>query len=190
MNLALTFDQIYTKHNRDVYRWIKKIVKNDMDAEELANETMLRVHKSLKSYDGSLAKISTWVLSIATNAAIDFLRKKRLNTVSLDEFGTHANNEDTRDMDQLMIMKDTQDNPEELMIVNEVRRTMYEQFSALNETDQVVASLHYFDGLSYEEVANEMKMPLGTVKAKIHKARVALMEAFPAEMRKLTFIER
>ena len=184
-----TFEEIYKKHNRNVYFWIKKIVKNDMDAEELASETMLRVHKALKTYDGSVSKISTWVLSIATNASIDFLRKKKLNTTSFEELHRNASERD-ESIDHHLFRKDNQNSPEEVMIGDEVRKHLYSQLKSLNESDQTVAALHYFDGLSYEEVATELKMPLGTVKAKIHKARVALMESFPPEMRKLAFIER
>lgn len=187
----MTFNEIYKKHYRQVYNAIKKIVKNDLDAEELTNEAMIRVHKNLGSYNEDLSKLSTWIFNIAKNAAIDFIRKKRLNTVALEDVATHHSDpSDNYGIDHLFAIKSTENNPEELMVENEVRRTMYEQFSTLNQNDQLVATLHYFDGLSYEEVSNELGLPLGTVKAKIHKARVRLMEAFPSEMRKLSLIER
>lgn len=187
----MTFNEIYKKHYRTVFHVIKKIVKNEMDAEELASETMIRVHKNLATYKEELSKLSTWICNIATNAAIDFIRKKKLDTMSLDQINPNYGQERNKHgVDHLMIMKSSENNPEERLIQNEVRRTMYERFESLNQTDQLIASLHYFDGLSYEEVATEMNMPLGTIKAKIHKARVALMDAFPMEMRKLKTIER
>lgn len=187
----MNFNEIYKKHYRLVYNAIKKIVKNDMDAEELTNEAMIRVHKNLSTYKEDVSRLTTWIFNIAKNVAIDFIRKKRLNTVALDDVHFDwRNSGDDSQIDHLLALKSTEDNPEEQLITDEVRRTLYAQFSTLSKADQLIASLHYFDGLSYEEVANEMAMPLGTVKAKIHKARVALMEAFPVEMRKLTTIER
>ena len=189
--MTITFNEIYKKHYRLVYNAIKKIVKNDMDAEELTNEAMIRVHKSLSSYKEDQSKLTTWIFNIAKNAAIDFIRKKRLATTPFEQvYGAGGGDDEIAQIDNLMALKSTDDNPEEMMIVNEVRSIMYKHFNTLSKNDQLIAALHYFDGLSYEEVANEMSMPLGTVKAKIHKARVALMEAFPIEMRKLTTIER
>lgn len=187
----MTFNEIYKKHYRQVYNTIKKIVKNDLDAEELTNEAMIRVHKKMDTFNEDLSKFSTWVFNIAKNCAIDFVRKRRLSTVGLEDVHTDwANGDEAAQTDHLLALKSSENNPEELMVENEVRRTLYDQFKTLNENDQLVATLHYFDGLSYDEVAAELSMPLGTVKAKIHKARVRLMEAFPVEMRKLSLIER
>jgi RNA polymerase sigma factor (sigma-70 family) len=151
-----------------------------MDSEELTNEVMIRVHKNLAKFDEEKSQLKTWIYNIATNCAIDFIRKKRLNTLSLDQvhFDWRYNDEEGN-IDQLIALKSTEDNPEEKMISDEVKRTLYAQINTLSKTDQEIVSRHFFDGLSYEEVANELGMPLGTLKARIHKARVVLMEAFP-----------
>lgn len=187
----MNFNEIYKKHYRLVFNVINKIVKNELDAEELASETMIRVHKALPTYREDISKLSTWIVNIAKHAAIDHLRKKKLNTVALDDVHFNWDNaDDSGNADHLIALKCDQVNPEEKMIENEVRLVMDSQFEKLNQTDKTIATLHYFDGLSYEEVAKEMEMPLGTIKAKIHKARVKLMGAFPVEMRKLATIVR
>jgi RNA polymerase sigma factor (sigma-70 family) len=187
----MTFEKIYKTHYSKVKFAINKIVKNTLDAEELASETMIRVHKALPSYREDLSKLSTWIINIAKNAAIDHIRKKKLQTVALEDvYVDWANGDESAQTDHLMALKCDSVNPEEKMIEAEVKSVMDANFNQLNKVDQTIATLHYFDGLSYEEVASEMNMPLGTVKAKIHKARVRLMEAFPAEMRKLATIER
>lgn len=187
----MNFDEIYRKYNKVVFRCIMKIVRNEMDAEELTSETMIRVHKSLGTYREELAKLSTWIINIGINAAIDHVRKKRLNTVSIDEvYKDWANGDEASQIDHLVAIKTTELNPEERMISNETGSTMFEKFNDLSEVDRLIASLHYFDGLSYDEVAAHLRMPLGTIKAKLHKARVKLMDAFPEEMRKLSTIER
>lgn len=185
----MTFEKIYKTHYSKVKNVINKIVKNTMDAEELASETMIRVHKFLPTYREDISKLSTWIINIAKNAAIDHIRKKRLNTVAFEDVNHNYEGEESS-IDDFMAMKCNAVNPEEKMIENEVRSVMNNNFNQLNETDQTIATMHYFDGLSYDEISQEMQMPLGTVKAKIHKARVRLMEAFPVEMRKLATIER
>lgn len=188
----MTFNEIYKTYNRRVKYLIKKYVKNDLDAEELASETMIRVHKALPTYREDLSKVSTWVFHIAKNTAIDFIRKKKLNTIALDAVyvdWVHGG-DDSAQTDHLIALKCDQMNPEEKMIKEEVWAEMNSNFKTLKECDQKIVNLHYFEGLSYEEVAIEMAMPLGTIKAKIHKARVKLMEAFPVEMRKLATIDR
>lgn len=186
----MTFEEIYKTHYSKVKYVINKIVKNTMDAEELASETMIRVHKALPTYREELSKLSTWIVNIATHAAIDHIRKKKLNTIALDEVHFNWENGEDSSNDNFIALKCDAVNPEEKMIENEVRQVMDANFNQLNKSDQNIATLHYFDGLSYEEIAVLMQMPLGTVKAKIHKARVRLMEAFPVEMRKLATIER
>lgn len=187
----MTFEQIYKKYYRLVYSVIKKLVKNELDAEELTSEAMIRIHKSLPTYKEDMSKISTWLFHIAKNIAIDFLRKKRLQTVALEEtYVDWTHGDEDAQTDHLMILKCSESNPEETMIGDEVKDSMMNQFSSLSESEKAVATSYYFDGLSYEEVATELNMPLGTVKAKIHNARVTLMEAFPVEMRKLATIKR
>jgi RNA polymerase sigma factor (sigma-70 family) len=187
----MTFNEIYKKHYRIVFNVINKIVKNTLDAEELTSETMIRVHKYLPTYREELSKLSTWIVNIGKNAAIDHVRKRRLQTVALDAvYIDWVHGEESAQIDHLKALKCDSVNPEEKMIENEVKSVMDANFNQLNKVDKQIATLHYFDGLSYEEVAQEMNMPLGTVKAKIHKARVRLMEAFPVEMRKLATIER
>lgn len=185
----MSFEKIYKTHYVKVKFVINKIVRNSLDAEELASETMIRVHKSLSTYREDKSKLSTWITNIAKNAAIDHIRKKKLNLMSLDNPSIGwMSDEDENSLSTRI--KENSSNPEEIMIENEVRHMMETNFQSMNKIDQTIASLIYFDGLSYEEVAEKMDMPLGTIKVKIHKARVKLMEAFPVEMRKLSTIER
>jgi len=187
----MTFNEIYKKHYRIVFNVINKIVKNELDAEELVSETMIRVHKFLPTYREDISKLSTWIVNIAKNAAIDHIRKKKLKTIPLDVVHFNwENGEESSTPDNFIALKCDAVNPEEKMIENEIRSVMDTNFNQLNKIDQTIATLHYFDGLSYEEISVHMEMPLGTIKAKIHKARVRLMEAFPVEMRKLSTIER
>lgn len=183
----MTFNEIYKKYNRMVFQYLMRRIKDEMVAEELASDTMIRVHKSLHtSYNPEISQISTWILNIAKNAMIDYLRKKTLPTVSLEHvyIEWQQGSEDAQ-IDHLHALKSSESNPEERMIQQELRVEMFKQFNKLTKNQKLVASLHFFDGLSYDEVASELNMPLGTVKASLHHARTMLMEAFPKEMQKL-----
>lgn len=181
----MTFEAIYKKYNRTVYNFLRVRIKDDMTAEELASDVMIKVHKSLHLYDEKIAQLNTWILNIAKNCMIDYLRKRKLSTVSLESvYIDWANGEETPQTDRLIQLNDSAVNPEEKLVQQETMRRMYQKYETLNEQEKTVAALHYFDGLSYDEVAEQLRMPLGTVKARLHRARAKMMEAFPVEMRK------
>ena len=182
----MTFNQIYKKYNKTVFNFLKTRIKDELVVEELTSDVMIRVHKSLHTYNEELSKLNTWILNITKNIMIDHFRKKQLVVVSLENvFVEWANGDEDAQIDRLHTLKDSQMNPEEAMIEDETRLRMLNQYNSLTEKEKAIAALHYFDGLSHEEVANELNMPLGTVKAKLHTARVAMMEAVPVEMRRL-----
>lgn len=178
----MTFEAIYAKHNPAVYKYLKFKIKDQLVAEELAADVMVKVYKKLETFNPDLSTLSTWIMNIAKHTMIDYFRKKTLNVVSLDTMA--IGDDEENHMDHVRALKETDDNPEEQMISSEVSRTMYEKYESLTEVEKTVAALHYFDGLSYDEVAEQLAMPLGTVKAKLHKARKTMMEAVPVELRK------
>jgi RNA polymerase sigma-70 factor (ECF subfamily) len=106
--------------------------------------------------------------------------------VSLENvFVDWANGDEEAQVDHLYALKESDSNPEEQLIEAETRKRMYSKFESLSESEKIVASLHFFDGLSYDEVSEQLNMPLGTVKAKLHRARQTMMDAVPVEFRKL-----
>jgi RNA polymerase sigma-70 factor (ECF subfamily) len=183
----MKFEEIYKKYYKKVVNTIRQRINDEMTAEELATDVMMKVHKNLDKFDENLSKLNTWIHFIVKNTLIDYYRKKKLQVVSLDNVYGDSENEETH-IDHILAVKDTELNPEERMIDQEVSRTMYDNFNSLKEDEKIIASLHYFDGLSYDEIVDQLNMPLGTVKAKLHKARVVMMNAVPVEMRKLTTI--
>ena len=181
----MTFEAIYKKYNRQVFRFVKNRIKDEVVAEELTSDVMMKVYKSLYKYDEKIAQLNTWILNIAKNCIIDFFRKKHLTVVSLEAvYVDWRNGEEEAKTDHLTEIGNKSSNPEELLIEKEVMSTMYKKYEALNESEKIISALHYFDGLSYDEVAEQLNMPLGTVKAKLSRARAKLMMAFPVEMRK------
>lgn len=175
----MTFEQIYKKFNNKVCNYIKFKVKDEMIAEELAADVMIKVYKKLEMFDETKSTLTTWIFNIAKNTVIDYFRKAKLNTVSLENvMGVHLG-EDEPELDHIKALTDTESNPLDKMIETEISDKLYKKFDTLSESQKVVASLHFFDGLSYDEVAEQLSLPLGTVKAKLHFARKILMEALP-----------
>lgn len=187
----MKFEDLYRMYKRQVYRNIKKQVGNELVAEELTNDAFVKLHANIDKYSTEEGAIVTWLYAIATNCAIDYIRKKQLETNSIEEiFPDWASDESEDRKERLVQLIDNGSNPESQMIQEETRKKLYQNYESLSTIEQTISGLHYFDGLSYDEIAAELNIPLGTVKAKLHNARTVLMGAFPKEMRKLATIER
>lgn len=185
MTTTMTFEAIYKKFNRTVFNFLRNRIKDEMVAEELAADVMIKVHKNLHLYNSELSQLNTWIMNIAKHCMIDFLRKRTLSVVSLETvYSEWAWSDDEQMLDRFSPLTDRSNNPEDAMISDEAQTALISKFEGLSESEKTVAALHFFDGLSYDEVAEQLSMPLGTVKSKLHHARTAMMQAFPAEMRK------
>jgi RNA polymerase sigma-70 factor (ECF subfamily) len=143
-----------------------KMVNNSSDAEDLTIEAFGKAFKNIQQYTPNYA-FSTWLFKIATNNCIDFIRKKKTTTVSLDQ-----NDEDTEKAPQ-DLMAPVLD-PEESMIKNQKKVMMREIVSKLKPRYRKLIELRYFQEFSYEEIAEELELPIGTVKAQLFRARELL----------------
>jgi RNA polymerase sigma-70 factor (ECF subfamily) len=182
---TLTFEQIYKKYKGNILRYLKLRIKHEMDAEELTSDVMIKVHKSLHLYDENLANLNTWIFNIAKNCMIDFLRKKKVSTIPLDNVMSEwMSGENESILDRIIELSETNPNPEEQMIQQETLDTMYKKLKRGKGKDLEVFELYYVKGLSCEEISQQLQMPIGTVKPRMLRARAKMMEAFPVEMRK------
>jgi RNA polymerase sigma factor (sigma-70 family) len=159
--------QIYKK---PVYHVVLKMVRNPDDAEDLTIEAFAKAFRNLHKFNPEFA-FSTWLFRIATNNCIDFIRKNKIKTMSIDS-GIRIDNGDEIQID----FKDNDLNPQEVAIRNQKIEIMQLVVGKLPPKYQRLVSLRYFDELSYEEIATELKAPLGTVKAQLHRARELLYD--------------
>ncbi len=163
------FSEILKSYSRAVYQIIYRMVKNQEDAEDIMIETFTKAFKNIERYEFDY-NFSTWIFRIATNNSIDFLRKKRLQTVSInqaigDEEGAYY-----------LDIADTELNPQDQAIQKqriEILRTFVEK---IPDKYQLLIELRYFKELSYQEIADELELPIGTVKAQLHRARELLIK--------------
>jgi RNA polymerase sigma-70 factor (ECF subfamily) len=159
------YAQLMDRYRESVFYMLLKMVKNNDDAEDLTIEAFGKAFHRLHQYSPSYA-FSTWLFKIASNNCIDFIRKKRVKVTSMDH--TYSNK------DGESVGVDFESNtldPEEDLIKQQKVKMMREVVSKLKPRYRALIEKRYFQELSYEEIATEMDLPLGTVKAQLFRAR-------------------
>ncbi len=164
------YAELMERYKKPVYHMILKMVRNVDDAEDLTIEAFAKAFKSLHKFKKDYT-FSTWLFRIATNNAIDFIRKKKLETMSLN-----TSYQDESGADVTMDLKDKNLDPQEEAIKAQKIELMRLFVNKLPPKYQRLVRLRYFQELSYEEIAKELDAPLGTVKAQLHRARELLQD--------------
>ncbi len=160
------YAELMNRYRDAIYYMLLKMVNNSVDAEDLTIEAFGKAFKNIQQYTPSFA-FSTWLFKIATNNCIDFIRKKRGNTFSVDQV------EDSSDSSSMAIQSGTLD-PEEKLIKKQKETLLRDIVNQLKPRYKRLIELRYFKEYSYEEIAKEMDLPLGTVKAQLFRARELL----------------
>lgn len=160
-----------------IYYMLLKMVNNESDAEDLTIEAFGKAFKNIQQYTPNYA-FSTWLFKIATNNCIDFIRKKRANHISIDQ-GIDDDDAPTTD-----IQSPTMD-PEESMIYEQKSKLMREVVGKLKPRYRNLIELRYFKEYSYEEIADELDLPIGTVKAQLFRARELLYNILKNQSHKM-----
>ena len=159
------FSDLMDRYKDSIYFMLLKMVNNKDDAEDLTIEAFGKAFNSLKQYTPNYA-FSTWLFKIATNNCIDFLRKKRKNTMSID------NSIENKDGDEITIeLKSDARTPEKETIRDQKIELMRSYVKKLKPRYETLVEMRYFKEMSYEEISNELNLPLGTVKAQLFRAR-------------------
>ena len=164
------YAELMKRYKTPVYHVILKMIRNVDDAEDLTIEAFAKAFKNLHKFRKDFT-FSTWLFQIATNNTIDFIRKKRLNTMSLNTSFKDGNG-DTITID----VQDCNLNPQEEAIKTQKIDLVRMFVTKLPPKYQRLVRLRYFDELSYLEIAKELKTPLGTIKAQLHRARELMGE--------------
>jgi RNA polymerase sigma-70 factor (ECF subfamily) len=160
------YGELLGRYRDAIYFMLLKMVNNPSDAEDLTIEAFGKAFKNIKQYTPNYA-FSTWLFKIATNNCIDFIRKKKLNNISIDQ---SSHSEDSMPMS---IPADGPD-PEENMISQQKVMLLRSVVSKLKPRYRKLIELRYFYEFSYEEISDELELPIGTVKAQLFRARELL----------------
>lgn len=159
------YAQLMERYRDSIYFMLLKMVNNRDDADDLTIEAFGKAFNKLHQYTPNYA-FSTWLFKIASNNCIDFIRKKKKNLLSLDKpFENGEGGEMSMDVPSGTL------NPEETYIKEQKKLLMHGVVEKLKPRYRTLVELRYFKEYSYEEIAQELDLPLGTVKAQLFRAR-------------------
>ncbi len=161
------YDELTLLYKDAVYNIIYRMVHNHQEAEDLLQEAFIKAYNSIGSFNEEYA-FSTWLFKIATNNCIDFFRKRKLRTYSMDETIRYKDDEIKHEY------ADTEPTAEKEMLASEKSRFIRQAIDNLPEKYKKVIILRHQDEKSYEEISEMLNLPLGTVKARIFRAREML----------------
>jgi RNA polymerase sigma factor (sigma-70 family) len=164
-----SFEDLVNKYSRRILDYCRRLVGDATVAEDLAQETFVKFYLGLSGFDPS-KPVSPYLYRIAHNHCLDWLRKKRVPTVPLvwqDEEGRGLREADAPDRTLA---------PDELVERLEVRQAVDEALASLPPTYRGALIMRHREGMSYAEIAEALDMPLGTVKARIHRGREKLQQ--------------
>lgn len=171
----LAYNDLVKRHKHGVERLIRPMVRSASsdEIEDLVQEALTKAMLHLNSYSEEYA-FSTWLYRIATNHAIDYLRRRKLNAFSISappatSTGRHAE-EEPKEYE----ISDTSWVPEDVLLANERTKLIEEAIDQLPENYRRIIRLRHNDDMEYEEIARVLKLPMGTVKVHLHRARAAL----------------
>jgi len=164
------FANLMNRYRDSIYFMLLKMVSNSSDAEDLTIEAFGKAFHNLDSYSPDFA-FSTWLFKIATNNCIDFIRKKQTSPAPIEQLAD--------DLDNLTvyIQSDLPD-PEEALINDQKIAVLRDIVNQLKPRYRQLIELRYYKEYSYEEIASELRMPIGTVKAQLYRAKNLLYNIF------------
>jgi len=161
------YRELMERHRPAIYHIVFKFVREKEATADLVQETFMKAFASLETYRSEY-KFSTWLYRIAANSAIDFLRKQRICTLSLDTSTDDSDGHGEYDVPDLTY------NPEKDLEEREQRISIHDAIESLPEKYRQVIIYRHKDDRSYEEIAEALNIPIGTVKARIFRARELL----------------
>ena len=160
---ASAFNELYNRYGRLVFNFAYKLTGTITEAEEVTQEVFEKIWRKRNTYIID-KKITTWMLQICKNAAIDLLRRKK-RTAPIDEYQLDFLVDDTINLDDEVELKST-------------RKTLMEAISNLPDEQREIIRLMYFEGLTQREIAASLEIPLGTVKSRLKLAMSKLKNHF------------
>ena len=168
------YRELLSRYQRPVFSLIYRMVRDREQAEDLAQETFVKVFNNIQRYDPRY-KFSSWIFKIASNLTIDNLRRREPDTISLDG-SRHASTADEIESSRITV-EARGENPEEYVEALELGSEIEEAIAELRVEYRTAVILRHVEGRPYEEIAQIMDLPLGTVKTYIHRARGELRTA-------------
>ena len=154
------FEEIVTKYKRLVYSVVYKMIPDREEVNDVSQEVFIRLYKSLEKYNPEY-KMSTWIVKITSNLCLDTLRKKKQDTVSLDDAIGVSSSVDT---------------PEETLLKNQKTLIIKNAINELPDKYKILITLFHSNGMSYDEMTKVLNEPMSIIKNRLYRARLMLKE--------------
>jgi RNA polymerase sigma-70 factor (ECF subfamily) len=170
------FTRLRNKYWRSIHTMLGRMIRDKNDAEDLTQEAFIKAFNSLQSFNTDYA-FSTWLYKIASNNCIDYLRKRRLKTVSIDA------PVQTRDGEvQMEIADPSAVRPDVPLTSAERTHVLQEAIKNLPDKYRIVIEMRHTQELEYADIAEKLGLPLGTVKAHLFRARALLLKRLQGKL--------
>ncbi len=167
------FADVFREYQRPIYNYLLRMTQNPAEADDLTQETFIRVHRGLPTFRGE-ASLSTWIYRIATNVSLDHFRRRATREasalISLEEV----------ELNRGWIADESASPPEQLAAQSEMSACVQRFVHRLSPNYRAALVLHDLQGLKDREIADVLGVSLGTVKIRLHRARKKLREALDA----------
>ena len=173
------YEKLMNRYKKSVYFMLLKMTQNKDDAEDLTMESFAKAFKSLHKFNPQYA-FSTWLFRIASNNCIDFIRKNKMRTFSINT-PVETDNGTIDNFD----LPDNLELPDDYANRMDKAKFLQSVIDELPKTYSTLIKLRYYEELSYEEIAEIIGVPIGTVKAQLHRARELLYKALAKQKHKL-----
>lgn len=173
---GLAYRRLMEKYHDAIFNFIYRMVHDREQVEDLTQEAFIKAFGSLKSFNEEFA-FSTWLYKIATNNCIDYIRKRKLQMYSINK------PIESKDSDFTFELPDEDYEADRELIDDQRARMLREAIDQLPEKYRRVIQLRHVDEKSYEEIAAMLKLPIGTVKAHIFRAREMLYKQLKHQIR-------
>jgi RNA polymerase sigma-70 factor (ECF subfamily) len=168
-----SFREILRRYERPVFSLVYRMVRDRALAEDLAQEAFIRAFNAIDSYDATY-KFSSWLFKIANNHTIDYLRKRKLDTVSIHGSPSASSADEVSRTS--ITLESREESPETYVEARELGGLIEEAIGKLRPEYRAVILLRHVEGYAYEEIADSLDLPLGTVKTYLHRARNELKD--------------
>ncbi len=165
------FAQLVDKYNRRVYNMAYRLTSNPEKAKDIAQDAFIKIYKSLDRYDPKY-KFSNWLLKTVSNLCIDYHRTRSQNTASLEVI--LSSGAESAILSHATSQRNTETELEDRLEAAELQAVIREGIELLPIDYRAVVVLRHIQNLSYKEMSQMLNLPMGTIKARIHRARKLL----------------
>ncbi|MBI1927011.1 RNA polymerase sigma factor [Candidatus Poribacteria bacterium] len=166
------FGSLVLRHQRAIYRFAQSYLGNSADAEDLTQEAFIEAYTNLRTLQEP-AKFGSWLRGITRHLCVSWLRRQT-SSLSYEEVMEDGHFE--VQMIETFGVSKRIPTPDELLEQKEVRQTVLAAIDSLSEKNRTVTTLHYLDGMSYQEIAQSLDVPVSTIEGRLYRARKQLQE--------------